>query len=630
MAQMIPEAMPPGSSIAEKRVFDRLQQLDDDCIVYYEPPLGNRYPDFLVIIPDAGLLVVEMKGWLPYQILGGDTWHVRIRRKAHEQDAVEANPIRQAREYMYRLMDQCRRHPAGKILLHADGPHEGRFRFPFGFCAVLSQVTDEQLRRHASGNLRTILPEEHVVAADEFEKWPAFTPAQLRQRLATFFDPRWAFPRLTVEQVNAIRAIVSPQVLVPPTPTELAALAGLAAQVVLFAAPSDLRTLDVEQERSARSMGTGHRLLFGVPGSGKTVVLVARATYLSEALPGGRILVLCFNVTFMSYLRVLLRERANVDVFTFHGWSARNGVKRTAGESPEQIGQRLLDVLQTGEGDAGRYDAVLIDEAQDFDPSWFQCALQALKEPRGGDLLIVGDRNQKNYSRRHVSWAGLGIKAQGRTRVLKVNYRNTAPIVAVASPYADDAADEDGLIATRCEPAAARRRAGTQPILIECQSRDEEAARIERLVRELLSGSMAGADVALQPPLAPSDIGILYRERDSTLDAVLDRLRAIAPVVWLNRPVEGDAPDPRQDVVDPGLKVQTIHSAKGLQYRAVVLVHADQLGARADELERDVRLLYVALTRPEELLAVTYTRWADAPANDLLARLRSTAAFRRC
>jgi hypothetical protein len=630
MAQMIPDAMPPGSSIAEKRVFDRLQQLDDDCIVYYEPPLGNRYPDFLVIIPDAGLLVVEMKGWLPHQILGGDTWRLRVRRIAREQETVEANPIRQAREYMYRLMDRCRRHPAGKVLLHADGPHEGRFRFPFGFCAVLSQITDEQLRGHPSGNLRTILPEEHVVAADEFEEWPALTATQLRQRLVTFFDPRWAFPRLTGGQVDAIRAIVSPQVLVPPTPTELAGLADLAAQVALFAATADLETLDVEQERSARTIRSGHRLLFGVPGSGKTIVLVARAKYLSEALPSGRILVLCFNVTFMSYLRILLRERANVDVFTFHGWSARNGVKRTAGESPEQIGQRLLDALQTGEGDAGRYDAVLIDEAQDFDPSWFQCALQALKEPSGGDLLIVGDRNQKSYLRRQVSWAGLGIRAQGRTRVLKVNYRNTAPILAVASPYGDDAADEDGLIAARCEPGTARRRAGTQPILVECRSRHEEAARVEGLVRELLSGSMAGAEAALQPPLVPSDIGILYRERDSTLDALLDRLRAIAPVVWLNRPVEGDAPDARQDVVSPGIKVQTIHSAKGLQYRAVVLIHADQLGARPDEVERDGRLLYVALTRPEELLAVTFTHRADAPANELLARLRSTAAFRRC
>jgi hypothetical protein len=33
----------------------------------------------------------------------------------------------------------------------------------------------------------------------------------------------------------------------------------------------------------------------------------------------------------------------------------------------------------------------LIDEAQDFAPSWFQCAKAALKEPGDGDLIIVGD-----------------------------------------------------------------------------------------------------------------------------------------------------------------------------------------------------------------------------------------------
>ena len=56
----------------------------------------------------------------------------------------------------------------------------------------------------------------------------------------------------------------------------------------------------------------------------------------------------------------------------------------------------------------------------------------------------------------------------------------------------------------------------------------------------------------------------------------------------------------RARVTESGVKLQTIHSAKGLQYRAVILLWADLLNA-----ER--RLLYVGLTRAEDLLAVLWS-----------------------
>ena len=46
----------------ERKVFALLQQLPDEVIVYYEPVVADRYPDFIVIIPSVGLLVIEVKG----------------------------------------------------------------------------------------------------------------------------------------------------------------------------------------------------------------------------------------------------------------------------------------------------------------------------------------------------------------------------------------------------------------------------------------------------------------------------------------------------------------------------------------------------------------------------------------
>jgi hypothetical protein len=63
MAETIPDRLPATASAGEGRVFAALQRLPDNCIVYYEPVVGARYPDFLVLIPDLGLLVIEVKGW---------------------------------------------------------------------------------------------------------------------------------------------------------------------------------------------------------------------------------------------------------------------------------------------------------------------------------------------------------------------------------------------------------------------------------------------------------------------------------------------------------------------------------------------------------------------------------------
>ena len=56
--------------------------------------------------------------------------------------------------------------------------------------------------------------------------------------------------------------------------------------------------------------------------------------------------------------------------------------------------------------------------------------------------------------------------------------------------------------------------------------------------------------------------------------------------------------------------VQTIHSAKGLQYKAVVLLWADDLPATFGgiTLEAERRLLYVACTRAEDWLAMTSSK----------------------
>jgi hypothetical protein len=55
LAEMIPDRLPSRASAGEGKVFALLQQLPDEVLVYYEPVVSERYPDFIVIIPSVGL-----------------------------------------------------------------------------------------------------------------------------------------------------------------------------------------------------------------------------------------------------------------------------------------------------------------------------------------------------------------------------------------------------------------------------------------------------------------------------------------------------------------------------------------------------------------------------------------------
>jgi hypothetical protein len=99
-------------------------------------------------------------------------------------------------------------------------------------------------------------------------------------------------------------------------------------------------------------------------------------------------------------------------------------------------------------------------------------------------------------------------------------------------------------------------------------------------------------DSRFPDPLAPSQIGVLYpwmpNQESPLMDEFLKGLRALAPAVRLHG-------EDRCRVDEPGVKVQTIHGSKGLQYRAVILLWADRLPRSFPDLDpaEDPKLMYV-------------------------------------
>jgi len=607
MAEMIPDRLPHRASAGEKKLFVVLQRLPDDYIVYYEPMVENRYPDFIIICPDIGLLVIEVKGWYPRDIIAADTNTVIV--KELREQVRRNHPVKQAREYMLSIMDECRRHCAGRRLLQVDGEFSNRFIFPFGHFAILSNITSTQLMAIGDGYIIRIFPPEKVATRDILESWDNDSIAgyDLSSILKNYFDPIWPIKRLGASQIDTLRAVIHPEIIIT-TQTPL-----ISSQLPENKEDNfqDIKVLDLKQENHARKIGEGHRIVYGVAGSGKTVLLIAKARLLSSQKSNDFILVLCFNVVFATYLKQALNDCANVTVLHFDAWAKNSQVTRKREESSESLGERLLRELIKGTSETRKYDAVMVDEAQDFEPSWFKCIIEALKEPNDGDLIIVGDSSQGLYPHGKISWKAIGIHAQGRAISTKFNldqnYRNSREIIDLAAIFSSksETDTEDTLIAVTVDPIKTIRKTGIMPCLVISDNQSDEINKIIVIVKQLLDGKWRGKPIE---PFQPMEIAILYpfatKRQKGMLHTLLKDLNSLTKAIWLTDPENSNA---RNRVNEQGIKIQTIQSAKGLQYRAVIILWADTLPMQFGNstIEDNRRLFYVALTRPEDYLIIS-------------------------
>ena len=242
---------------------------------------------------------------------------------------------------------------------------------------------------------------------------------------------------------------------------------------------------------------------------------------------------------------------------------------------------------------------------QDFEPTWFQCALAGMKDPVDGDLVIVADGSQRLYKRNGLSWKALGIKAAGRRSIsarydLDKNYRNTPRIAALAAGYSDEEQHEDGIHALRVSPGSCRRLNHSLPVLVEAADHTAQVAAAQEIVGRWLRGERGGRGTM---PLKPEEIGIFYPKliNRPLLESLIAGLSELAPTRWLSKPQDTTA---HLAVNEAAIKVQTIHSAKGLQYKAVLVLWTDLLPAGNTAEAEERRLLYVAITRAENDLVL--------------------------
>ncbi len=171
------------------------------------------------------------------------------------------------------------------------------------------------------------------------------------------------------------------------------------------------------------------------------------------------ILVLCYNITLAAGLRSFVRQRGlggKVNVHHFHEWCGQQLVTyhvdwdRKAPEAWKVKTEAVIAAVDQGQIPRAQYGAVVIDEGHDFESEWLRLVSQMV-DPATDSLLLLYDDAQSIYRNSrglNFSLSSVGIKAAGRTTILRKNYRNTREILTFAFDFAKDildphAADDD-------------------------------------------------------------------------------------------------------------------------------------------------------------------------------------------
>jgi UvrD-like helicase C-terminal domain/Nuclease-related domain/AAA domain len=595
MAQLIPSRSTclPRMTPGERRLAHRLEdKLEDDYLVWYDVPVGpkQRHPDFLILHPSRGFLILEVKDWKLETIFEFDRMSVTLTTERGRVHVI--NPLSQARSYANELNALLQADPA--LRQPSDHVHAGKSIIPYGIGVVLTNITRADFDANDLGD---VLPSHKVICQDEMTE--SVGAEAFQERLWAMFDA--TFPcRLSLPQIDRFRHHVFPELRIAP---QSALFGEPQTDNAVLKIPDLIRVMDLQQEQLARSLGEGHRVIHGVAGSGKTMILGYRCLHLARAL-AKPVLVLCYNRTLAARLSAMVVEKGltgKVSVRNFHAW-CYDMLRTYHLQKPAATGDAFYEALVPAviagvEANAiprAQYGAVLIDEGHDFQPEWFKLIVQML-DPSTNALLVLYDDAQSIYAgkRRNFSFASVGIEARGRTTILKMNYRNTLEILAVARAFADEALDThdcDDDSVPLIDPQSAGRR-GPFPELVRCGSLQEEAALIAARIRE-----------ARDQGQGLNDIAVTYRNWTHA-QAVADRLqREGISYRW--------AKDSRQksEMFDgePSVKLLTMHSSKGLEFGLVFIPGLCSMPSKSESEAEEARLLYVAMTRAIESVVLTH------------------------
>lgn len=541
MARMIPDAVsetsPATAGSGERAVFAALKDgLDDSFTVLHRVAWIEKKSnggavageaDFVLLHPRLGMLCLEVKG-------GG----------------IERDPLSGSWNSTDR---NGTRHPIKDPFLQAEGSRHSLFRkaqalrgWRPGYMTLGHGVCFPDVATAADWGPNA--PSEIVLTLSDLNR--------IERRIAAIFEYWRNTERdqdMGSDRLNAILAMLAPAKSVPYA---------LASDI----RSADLRILQLTAEQasvlSLLSKVTRARISGGA-GTGKTMLALEKARQLGTQ--GFRTLYTCFNRGLADEVSRLLGEAPNVTVLNFHRlclYAAQRASlpvpKDPIARGSEYFDRELPDLLAAALNnlDGGLFDAIVVDEGQDFDDSWWDLLEMASSAPSDCVLYVFYDGNQSVHRR------GRGFQGGLPEFPLTRNLRNTRAIhEAAARFYAGPALESVGPDGTPIEFISASN---------EKEVFDQTSRALHRLVRE---HGLSEADIAV----------LTCRSVGNSAFANMTKIGA-----FLVSPLDTSAP--------ARVVLESVRRFKGLERQVVILTGVEET--------TEEELLYVGLTRARSHLAV--------------------------
>lgn len=584
----------------EKKIHQLLSDLygdSDDVFVWYEPPpfdtKGNRessnkaHTDFILYSQTFGLLNLEVKDWKISNIrkIEPKTWEIIT---ADGKVKVSESPFEQSRRCAYGIKNKLEKEYE---LLHTEGNHKGKIIFPFGYGVIFTNMSKADLLD--MGGIGSVINLAQILCRDELSVDVSEKDQRLKfeKRLKQMFiTAKFDFEPLSHRQIKILRKTIWPELVLTPIREE---------KKDTF----DLKILDLEQENFAKTLGEGHYLIKGVAGSGKTLVLAYRARYLHLQHPNWKILFLCYNVSLRKYVEAMIKNimpgriLSNINILHFHGLVKEMTAEKlqksddeNSDQWDERIGLLLRNAVLTKNLKNSKYNAIMIDEAQDFSTEWLKGVVGLLDDT--DSLTVALDPAQDVYGRKRI-WKDSGIEVLGRrSRKLKQSYRNTNEILKLAiefqgqTEYLEDDNPDSPLKPQEIE------RHGSKPVILGFNSYKDVFNKIENDIIQFKNEKNYNFN----------DISIIscsYKFNDVLRkEKIFTRIPVKICLETIDRH--------NLDVNDNTVKIITVESSKGLEWKVVFLVGIEHMPRTKRETKHEKNLVYIGITRAQELLNIYY------------------------
>lgn len=565
-------------TIGENTLLNKLKGMYNDyekeAYLYIQPEISSLEPDFILIDSQRGISILEVKDWSIQYIRNIN------KKKVELKDRIDDNPVYKTSKYLF----------IAKGLLCTTDDMEF-IENNIYTNTVLTNISSKDIE--STGIYNSLhQPPIKCITSDMISNFS--------------MEDIFSHEKVNINEqgVTSIRTLLFPEIKIKKVVKDKET----------NEVKNTIKALDIEQERFVRRLPYGHYMVTGVPGSGKTAILITRALHLIKENPNWKIKIVTYNNSLTNKIESILNSRAsdikdnkylndiqiqNIDVTTFHKMAKDIANVSVPKPTSQEWWDEALPKLAL-EKSRPIYDALLIDEYQDFRDDWIRVCIKLCKkytytnrskeQVEGINIFMVGDRLQSIYNSKIHNWSkDFGINMAGRSKLLKTSYRAGKENTVLALKFLqenDDLAKEVNNFYKDSTDG-------------EIEINDNHHSSVEFIYGDYSEVASCINKLINRYNYSYNDILVVCNYKSEC-----EKIKNVLPsnIRYNTRFVK----EARDSDMKNCLLTSTYHSSKGLEAKVVILVDVDNFTNQLDKNKEimDRKLLYVGMTRASERLVI--------------------------